>query len=664
MPGPSTHPLSKNLWFRMAVPERLRAKVGKREIKVSLGTADPAEAKIRQARQQAKWRSYFLELDREIEEDAASRAPQIVERFLAIMSERNGSLHNVIFALRSFIASRLLLAWGEAEFEALHAYRALRLYPDEGLWEEDGGDDADIIPPEAREELVARMDILHRDENLLGVGFAEAIEWLLAARRWEVVWPEVALIEEHTGISAPRDSLLFKAVAEALLQRLVEHRLSHEDEAKLAALPRRFIPGAGREVEPVRETLPPVRSGRRRPVSGKAAQPLSAGLRHWAQLRAPRPQSFAEAKRAVDRFILLKGDLPVGQISRDDVLEYRDFITRMPTNLNLQKVKATGTSLPKAVEAALTQGGAETARTLSPGAVKKDVGAIAAILGLLRNEGWIAENPAAAIAIAGYSKTRKAQRRPRLPLRRSMMETLFASPLFTGCAGLGDIERTRPGTEVYQDALYWSFLFGATAGPRLEEIGQIRLDDIEVLPRKARHPIVAIHITGTGDGESIKNEESARVIVVHPRLLELGFLDYVEKRRAGRAERLFDLKQSTDGKWTKELSRRVNRYVDRTVTDDPRYVFHSLRHEFKDRAEETISTRVHDRITGHSPATVGGRYGVGASIELIAREIEKLDLSFIDWDRLNQSAGRPAAPARARKRRTRATTGSDRLPGI
>jgi hypothetical protein len=76
------------------------------------------------------------------------------------------------------------------------------------------------------------------------------------------------------------------------------------------------------------------------------------------------------------------------------------------------------------------------------------------------------------------------------------------------------------------------------------------------------------------------------------------------------------------------------------VTDDPRYVFHSLRHEFKDRAEWTISTRVHDRITGHSPATVGGRYGVGASIELIARELEKLDLSFVDWPCLQRAAAR------------------------
>jgi hypothetical protein len=84
----------------MAVPERLRAKVGKREIKFSLGTADPAEAKVRQAREQAKWRAHLIELEREVEEEAAQQAPEIATRFLTAMAERNGSLHNVIYALR------------------------------------------------------------------------------------------------------------------------------------------------------------------------------------------------------------------------------------------------------------------------------------------------------------------------------------------------------------------------------------------------------------------------------------------------------------------------------------------------------------------------------------------------------------------------------------
>lgn len=38
--------------------------------------------------------------------------------------------------------------------------------------------------------------------------------------------------------------------------------------------------------------------------------------------------------------------------------------------------------------------------------------------------------------------------------------------------------------------------------------------------------------------------------------------------------------------------------------------------------------------------TVGGRYGYGASLDLMARELEKLDVSFVDWDRLKTAAPR------------------------
>lgn len=62
LPGLTTHPKSSNFRFRMAVPERLRAKVGKREIKISLHTSDPAEAKLRQAQEQARWRARFHDL--------------------------------------------------------------------------------------------------------------------------------------------------------------------------------------------------------------------------------------------------------------------------------------------------------------------------------------------------------------------------------------------------------------------------------------------------------------------------------------------------------------------------------------------------------------------------------------------------------------------------
>jgi len=121
------------------------------------------------------------------------------------------------------------------------------------------------------------------------------------------------------------------------------------------------------------------------------------------------------------------------------------------------------------------------------------------------------------------------------------------------------------------------------------------LDDIEVVQEAGKPTVVGIYVTGMGLDQSIKNDASARVFIVHLRLIELGFLDYVEQRRAASATKLFDLAQSTLGTWSKELSRRLNRYIDRTVTDDSRFVFHSMRHEFSDRSELSISDAVSRR---------------------------------------------------------------------
>jgi integrase len=49
MARPWKHPKTGLYWLRKRVPDALRAKVGRREIRRSLGTRDPAEAKLRQA---------------------------------------------------------------------------------------------------------------------------------------------------------------------------------------------------------------------------------------------------------------------------------------------------------------------------------------------------------------------------------------------------------------------------------------------------------------------------------------------------------------------------------------------------------------------------------------------------------------------------------------
>jgi hypothetical protein len=50
MSRPVKHPKTGIYYFRKAVPEDLRALVGKREEKISLGTKNPAEAKLDRCR--------------------------------------------------------------------------------------------------------------------------------------------------------------------------------------------------------------------------------------------------------------------------------------------------------------------------------------------------------------------------------------------------------------------------------------------------------------------------------------------------------------------------------------------------------------------------------------------------------------------------------------
>jgi hypothetical protein len=63
MPGPTTHSLSKNLWFRVPVPARLRQKVGRREIKFSLATTDlrsPKSARADLVSEPGAWITYAI----------------------------------------------------------------------------------------------------------------------------------------------------------------------------------------------------------------------------------------------------------------------------------------------------------------------------------------------------------------------------------------------------------------------------------------------------------------------------------------------------------------------------------------------------------------------------------------------------------------------------
>ena len=640
MAGLVNHKKSKNLWFRMVVPPRHRVTIGRTEIKFSLKTSDPAEAKVAYAAAQVEWRQRFLTLDRECEVDSVQQAPGLVADALRKLSA-GARLDDVVLAMMKFMSFRMATSWGAGFFATSDAAMAFGGVPDDDTWVGETPE-VDVVPAVDRVAFIGRIRSLERSAQTQGMGHREAVVRLLESRRWNLVEAEVLLVESATEATIPAGGPLYNAVAEALLVALVNHRFEAWDETALAAFP--LVASPAPLVDGDAAIASPVRTQTSSPIADqddRSRAALSAALVHWRKMQQPQRQSDLEVTRAVDRFVAMFGDMALGDITSRHILDYRDLIMLMPRNLQLTKIAAAGQTLREVIQ---TNANTPNGTRLSRASIKKDVGGLRAVLGVVADEKWISVNVAAGVRTGKRLKGTGITREPFTP---AMMAALFASPMFTGCAGPSLAARTRAGQHVYQDIYYWAPLLSALSGARIEEIGQALTRDVETinlvrLPRRwPARTFTIMRITDAGVDQHVKNEGSRRVLIIHPKLIELGFLDYVEPSRAAGSERLFDLTYSSNEKWTKELSRQLNRYIDATVTKDPLYVFHSLRHEFRDRADDSdIDPKITRKVMGHVPGDVSDRYGKGASIRKVAAEMAKLDTSFIDWLRLIKAASR------------------------
>lgn len=81
---------------------------------------------------------------------------------------------------------------------------------------------------------------------------------------------------------------------------------------------------------------------------------------------------------------------------------------------------------------------------------------------------------------------------------------------------------------------YWLPLLGLYTGARLNELCQLRLEDVVVV-----NGIDCLHIRQGSADQKIKTDSSERLVPVHSRLKALGFLEYVERLRSEGQVRVF-----------------------------------------------------------------------------------------------------------------------------
>jgi integrase len=124
--------------------------------------------------------------------------------------------------------------------------------------------------------------------------------------------------------------------------------------------------------------------------------------------------------------------------------------------------------------------------------------------------------------------------------------------------------------------------------------------------------------------KQIKTNASARNVPLHPRLIELGFLEFVHGRNS---RRLFDeLRRAANGGYSHEASKWFGAFLDKIGLIDPALVFHSFRHGFRDACRMAgLSEEVTNALGGWAATSVGQKYGDRGMLPLLDREIRRIE---------------------------------------
>lgn len=140
---------------------------------------------------------------------------------------------------------------------------------------------------------------------------------------------------------------------------------------------------------------------------------------------------------------------------------------------------------------------------------------------------------------------------------------------------------------------YWVPVLALYSGARLNELAQLKVDDIEEIVG-----IVGMHIR-----HKVKNKLSRRFVPLHPELLRLGFVDYLtEVKRYGFAQ-VFPGLENTSGEPGDVVGDWFNRthLRNRCKIMSATKVFHSFRHTFATTAERAgVPDGRIGQLTGHS----------------------------------------------------------------
>lgn len=324
--------------------------------------------------------------------------------------------------------------------------------------------------------------------------------------------------------------------------------------------------------------------------SQETTAPLSEVIEAYFKEHKREPRTDSQIRRGYERFIeAIGGDRPIADITKAQCRTYKERMA---------------------------------AEGLSPASMNKYLHGLSHLLAWAKGQGYVPDAWANPVEGLRIKKQRGDKRQKRSVFTDDELALIFNSPYFLK-------ERaTNP-------ARFWLPLCLLWSGARREEIAQLYLDDV----RKQDGVWVFDIKADEARGQGVKNEASVRLVPVHSRLVELGFLDYVNEqgrtigksssRQSKAVGRLFPTLEHGGNGYGDSVGKFFGRHLRKIGIIDPTKVMHSLRH--------TTITRLHSRgvpeniaeaLAGHAANTVHGSVYVhreALPLVLLRDGIEKLD---------------------------------------
>ena len=268
-------------------------------------------------------------------------------------------------------------------------------------------------------------------------------------------------------------------------------------------------------------------------------------------------------------FLYFNEDTPVYRITRDNLLEFRDLLYKIPTKL-AQKSRYKDKSLSQILKLC------EKDDKLSEPTIQKYMIRVIQFFNYCFDSGYIGKSITAKMNVKiDIDPSERAV----LPYEASEARKIFE--IVTSIKQSGK----SPSSRIEASELYYVTMIAAYSGMRIKEITQLHKEDIVL-----KDGIYCFNIN-TNDGKTTKTKNSIRFVPIHSKLIDLGLLEYVNSKKSGNIFKVSN----------KDFSEIFRSQIQRKFIDkDSKKTFYSFRHYFIDYlVQREVEANLIAQIVGH-----------------------------------------------------------------